>query len=182
MKDLNGLISYLEAAQYILDYYGQKKQEIQAVQELTELNLLLVARPDQRKEDYVQNITKEIADVQVMLMQLRLMHGITREQIDDVIKEKLLRQLDRIDKEREGGTECSGENAMNNTVYSGMKTSPCKDCTARQIGCHGTCEPHMEFRRYRDTVKAEQYRQREAAEYFIENARKQAQKRRRKKQ
>lgn len=71
---------------------------------------------------------------------------------------------------------------MNNTVYSGMKTSPCKDCTARQIGCHGTCAPYMEFRRYRDTVKAEQYRQRETAEYFIENARKQAQKRRRKKQ
>ncbi len=104
MKDLNGLISYLEAAQYILDYYGQKKQEIQAVQELTELNLLLVARPDQRREDYVQNITKEIADVQVMLMQLRLMHGITREQIEDVIKEKLLRQLDRIDKEKEAQT------------------------------------------------------------------------------
>ena len=104
MKDLNRLISYIEAAQYILDHYGQKKQELQAVQELSELILLLAARPDQRKEGYVQNITEEIADVHVMLMQVRLMYGITNDQIDDVIKEKLLRQLNRIDKEKEAQT------------------------------------------------------------------------------
>lgn len=104
MNDMNGVIKYIDAAQHILDHYGQKKQELQAVQELSELILLLAARPDQRKEGYVQNITEEIADVHVMLMQVSLMYGITNDQIDDVIKEKLLRQLDRIDKEKEAQT------------------------------------------------------------------------------
>ena len=38
----------------ILDHYGQQKQEVQAVQELSELILLLAAREDQRKGDEAQ--------------------------------------------------------------------------------------------------------------------------------
>ena len=101
MKDFS---KHIDAARFILEHYGEKKQEIQAVQELSELILLLAARQDQRKEDYVQNVTKEIADVQVMVMQLCLMHGITRDQVEEVIEEKLLRQLGRIDKEKEEKT------------------------------------------------------------------------------
>lgn len=71
---------------------------------------------------------------------------------------------------------------MNNAIYSGMKQAPCRDCEKRTVGCHASCEQYQAFRRYREAVKAEQYRQRETAEYFIDSARKQAQKKRRKKQ
>ena len=26
-----------------------------------------------------------------------------------------------------------------------METSPCKDCTERQVGCHSTCEKYLEW-------------------------------------
>ncbi len=88
-----------EAAKLILEHYGQKKQELQAVQELTELILLLTARPDQRDSQYKSNVTMEIADVLVMIMQIKILHGITDDEINDVIVYKLNRQLDRIEKE-----------------------------------------------------------------------------------
>lgn len=42
------IITFHDAEKEILEHYGKQKQEIQAIQELTELILLLAARPDQR--------------------------------------------------------------------------------------------------------------------------------------
>ena len=88
-------------AKMILDHYGQKKQELQAVQELSELILLLAARPDQRKADYKHNVTTEIADSLVMIEQIRIANGITDKEVNAVVAEKLSRQLGRIQKEKE---------------------------------------------------------------------------------
>lgn len=88
-------------AKMILDHYGQQKQELQAVQELSELILLLAARPDQRKADYKHNVTTEIADSLVMIEQIRLANGITDKEVNAVVAEKLSRQLGRIQKEAE---------------------------------------------------------------------------------
>lgn len=88
-------------AKMILDHYGQQKQELQAVQELSELILLLAARPDQRKADYKKNVTTEIADSLVMIEQIRLANGITDKEVNAVVAEKLSRQLGRIQKEAE---------------------------------------------------------------------------------
>lgn len=60
------------SAKKILTHYGQQKQEVQAVQELSELILLLAARDDQRKVDYKKHITEEIADSLIMIEQIRL--------------------------------------------------------------------------------------------------------------
>lgn len=88
-------------AKMILDHYGQQKQELQAVQELSDLILLLAARPDQRKADYKKNVTTEIADSLVMIEQIRLANGITDKEVNAVVAEKLSRQLGRIQKEAE---------------------------------------------------------------------------------
>ena len=88
-------------AKMILDHYGQQKQELQAVQELSELILLLAARPDQRKDDYKQKVTQEIADSLVMIEQIRIANDITSMDVMTVVSEKLDRQLKRIKKEAE---------------------------------------------------------------------------------
>ena len=83
----------------ILDHYGQQKQEVQAVQELSELILLLAAREDQRKGDYKKHITEEIADSLIMIEQIRLANGITDKNVNAVIVQKISRQFNRINEE-----------------------------------------------------------------------------------
>lgn len=98
------MLTQEEAERLILDHYGQKKQELQAVQELSELILLLAAREDQRGKDYKDSLTQEIADALVMIEQVKMMHNIHDEDVTEVIVYKLRRQLDRIDKEPKNGS------------------------------------------------------------------------------
>ena len=95
------MIGIDESAKAILDHYGQQKQEVQAVQELSELILLLAAREDQRKSDYKKRITEEIADSLIMIEQIRIANGITDNDVCDVVIDKLDRQFGRIEKEGE---------------------------------------------------------------------------------
>lgn len=98
------MLTQEEAERLILDHYGQKKQELQAVQEFSELILLLAAREDQRGKDYKDNLTKEIADALVMIEQVKMMHNIHDEDVTEVIVYKLRRQLDRIAEEPKNGS------------------------------------------------------------------------------
>lgn len=98
------MLTQEEAERHILDHYGQKKQELQAVQELSELILLLAAREDQRGKDYKDKLTKEIADALVMIDQVKMMHNIHDEDVTEVIVYKLRRQLDRIAEEPKNGS------------------------------------------------------------------------------
>lgn len=51
------------------------------------------------EEKYSQHIAEEIADVMVMLKQIQYYYDITDEQIENIMKYKIKRQLERIDKE-----------------------------------------------------------------------------------
>lgn len=95
------IMTYHDAEKKILEHYGRHKQELQAIQELTELILLLAARPDQRGDNYEQNILSELADVQIMCEQIQIMHKISNAAIADMKAYKLRRQLARIEKEDE---------------------------------------------------------------------------------
>lgn len=95
------MIGIDSTATKILEHYGQSKQEIQAVQELSELIILLAARKDQRKRGYVDHVAEEIADSFIMIEQIRIAHGIQDKQINSVIVQKLSRQLGRIEKEKQ---------------------------------------------------------------------------------
>lgn len=97
---MSEMLTQQEAETIILNHYGQAKQEIQAVQELSELTLLLMRREDQRGNDYKKRLTEEMADVIVMIEQMKLANGITDYDITEVIVYKLRRTLERIDKEK----------------------------------------------------------------------------------
>lgn len=100
---MSQMLTQDEALRIIVNHYGQKKQEVQAVQELSELILLLTARSDQRKRNYKQRVTEEIADAQIMIEQIKIMNGIRDEDVTQVTVDKLERQLNRIDKEQRDG-------------------------------------------------------------------------------
>lgn len=87
----------------IADYYGKAKQEVQAVQELSELICLLTRRPDQRGVEYTSCLIGELADVAIMTEQIRQLHGITLPEISSRIDYKLYRQQERIKFEEAGG-------------------------------------------------------------------------------
>lgn len=86
---------------YIADYYGMDAQRKQTNQELGELLQELNRRDDQIGEDYFEHMLEELADVQIMIEQMRELHGITREMLDDKMTEKLERQMQRIKTEQE---------------------------------------------------------------------------------
>lgn len=85
------------SAKIILNHYGQ--QEVQAVQELSELILLLAAREDQRKSNYKEHVTEEIADSLIMIEQIRIANDITDKDVNAVIVQKISRQFRRIHEE-----------------------------------------------------------------------------------
>lgn len=90
-------MNYAKECREILSHYGDKKQEVQAVQELSELILLLVARPDQRGNDYRANMVKEIADCEIMIEQVKQMHGITDCEVECEMHRKIGRQMKRME-------------------------------------------------------------------------------------
>lgn len=85
----------------IAQHYGKGKQKIQAAQELNELQALLLRRPDQiqNKAEHIENLIDEIADVEIMIEQLRQLYEIGNNEIHDRINFKLNRQIDRIREE-----------------------------------------------------------------------------------
>lgn len=87
----------------IADYYGQARQEVQAVQELSELICVLTRRKDQRGRDYTTALIDELADAEIMIEQMRQLHGITLPEISKRIDYKLHRQQERIKFETVGG-------------------------------------------------------------------------------
>lgn len=90
------MIGIDNAATLIVEHYGHQKQEIQAVQELSELILLLAARPDQRHDDYRSHLTEEIADSLIMIEQIRIANGITDIEVQEWIEKKINRQFCRM--------------------------------------------------------------------------------------
>lgn len=83
----------------IAQHYGQAKQEIQAVQELSELICLLTRRKDQRGSDYMENLIDEIADCLIIIKQIQFLNRIQSDDINKQIDRKLSRQIERIRKE-----------------------------------------------------------------------------------
>ena len=91
------MLSNYEAVMEILKHYGAGKQELQTVQELSELIVLLTKRPDQRGEEYRENLIDEIADATIMIEQVKMMHGIDNKDVSARISYKLYRQMCRIE-------------------------------------------------------------------------------------
>ena len=91
------LISQKEQLQEIIDHYGEDHQKDKALEEMAELQKEILKEKDGKGD--IRHIIEELADVNVVLQQIQLVYGITDEQIEQVVQEKIERTLDVIEGE-----------------------------------------------------------------------------------
>lgn len=84
----------------IVDNYGKRNQVGQAIEEMSELTVELNKNIN-RNKDNVEDITKEIADVMIMLMQLLVIYDISTDAISIEMQKKIDRQIKRIQNEKD---------------------------------------------------------------------------------
>lgn len=83
----------------ILAYYGHNAQMEKALKELSELDVALGSyMTDGPTVTSADEVIDEIAEVVIMIGQLKLMFGVSK--VNDRIEYKLNRQMERIDEER----------------------------------------------------------------------------------
>ncbi len=87
---------YIELIQTIAKRYGKEKQVLQAVEEMAELQKELIKNVN-RNKDNKKEIILEIADVEIMLMQLVDIYNIEPNKLIGAIEYKLLRQKEWIE-------------------------------------------------------------------------------------
>lgn len=84
-----------------IEHYGCDKQRMVAIEEMAELTKAL-CKIDRAKDatqlcKAIKNAQEEVADVEIMVTQLKLMLG--EREIDNVIVQKLERQKERVEHE-----------------------------------------------------------------------------------
>ena len=80
----------------ISEHYGLNTQEFQTVSEIMELGEVLTRRPGQRDSSWKGKLLDEMADVTIMIRQLRLLYDISDYDFNEKVNEKLDRQLERM--------------------------------------------------------------------------------------
>ena len=89
---------YIEIIQQILNKYDKNQQVLQTVEEMSELTKELIKNINRNKDNETE-IILEIADVQIMLMQLIEIYKIDGNKFLGAMEYKLLRQKDRMENE-----------------------------------------------------------------------------------
>ena len=98
--------------------YGHRNRRLQAIEEMSELIKVLLKSDrlsfDPTYESDVSeinaNILEEIADVEIMLYELKYMYDFTQKRVDEVKKIKIKRtnlKLNKLDKERSKNVKCN---------------------------------------------------------------------------
>lgn len=90
--------------QYIADHYGYEPQSRQLIEEMAELTVAInkAWRKTFDTVDKIPNmddeerIVEEIADVEIMITQIEYLLGISAMELNNMIEQKLNRQLERI--------------------------------------------------------------------------------------
>lgn len=85
-----------EKINYIVKHYGQD-QANKAVEELIELAEVLVKYYNKDRVD-MDSLYEELADVEIMLAQVKILFGIDQEELREMINRKLNRTISRIKK------------------------------------------------------------------------------------
>ena len=88
------MIEILEKA---IRHYGRQHQQIKAVEELSELQVAILKCLDGRCN--ISNIREEIADVEIMLEQLKKIYAINPEELKTIKAGKILRLKSRMEVE-----------------------------------------------------------------------------------
>lgn len=89
---------YIKIINKIINKYGKKAQVLQTVEEMSELTKELIKNINRGKDNELE-ITLEIADVLIMIMQIVEIYNIDGDKVLGAIEYKLLRQDERMDKE-----------------------------------------------------------------------------------
>ena len=90
----------IEKIKRILRRYGCKAQLVKAAEELTELQLILIQDHNKNFVYDTTEIYEELADVYIMLEQIKLIYNIDEIELNTEIDYKLHRQLKRIENEQ----------------------------------------------------------------------------------
>lgn len=93
--------------QYIADHYGYDPQSRQLIEEMAELTVALnkAWRKTFDTVDKIPNmddeerIEEEIADVEIMLWQIKYILGVEEDELSRIVESKLDRQIERIKSE-----------------------------------------------------------------------------------
>ena len=82
----------------ILRHYGSSLQRLKAMEELSELLLALarISLNEERGSERHANLMEEMADVEVMMAQMRMVFDIDAEEISRIANKKIDRTLKRI--------------------------------------------------------------------------------------
>lgn len=90
---------YIEIIQQIINKYDKNSQVLQTVEEMSELTKELIKNINRNKDNEAE-IILEIADVQIMLMQLIEIYKIDGNKLLGAIEYKLLRQKERMENDK----------------------------------------------------------------------------------
>lgn len=91
--------SYLEEKtnkqklQEIISYFGEDNQKLKAIEELSELTIAII----NAKNDKTENLIEEIADVEIMIKQLKMIYKIDKFEIKRMKEFKIERTLKMIE-------------------------------------------------------------------------------------
>lgn len=88
-------VSKRQKLQFIIDTYGTKAQEDIAIEECSELIKAICKNRRNPSDETRKGIIDEIADVEIMIEQLKIIHSCSRE-AEERIDYKIERQIDRI--------------------------------------------------------------------------------------
>lgn len=88
-------VSKKRKLQFIIDTYGTKVQEDIAIEECSELIKAICKNRRNPSDETRKGIIDEIADVEIMLEQLKIIHSCSKE-VEERINYKIERQIDRI--------------------------------------------------------------------------------------
>lgn len=83
----------------IIDHYGPEAQKVKAIEELSELQKEIAK--DLIGQGNIENVAEEIADAKVMIEQLQMIYEIENDDVEKIVREKILRTCHRIDLESE---------------------------------------------------------------------------------
>lgn len=76
---------------------GEKTQIIKTCEEMSELQTALLHYCNGK--DSVKHVTEEIADVLVMIEQLKIIFNVSEKEVEEIMEYKILREKTRIDGE-----------------------------------------------------------------------------------
>ena len=79
----------------IVEYYGPERQKGKAVEELVELTEVIVKNINKAFIS-IDDLYSEVADVEIMIRQLKLIFNLDDEMLDDEMHRKVARTLNRI--------------------------------------------------------------------------------------